>query len=145
MVSCVAVAAFVRVGPVQPPTFSREVSVNLSEQTTIALEWPRLLDALAGHAKSPMGTARCRAIGLATSLQDVHWRQQETTEMGQLQTAGEPLPTFAFPDIREPLARARKGASFEVHELQDCAMVLELLEESSRFVERHHHDAPALV
>src|SRR5262245_65861772 len=119
MVSCVAVAAFVRVGPVQPPTFSREVSVNLSEQTTIALEWPRLLDALAGHAKSPMGPARCHAIGLATSLQDVHWRHQETTEMRQLQTAGGALPTFSFPDTRQPLAHAGKEAAFEGTERRD--------------------------
>ncbi|MGH7183794.1 MAG: endonuclease MutS2 [Nitrospiraceae bacterium] len=119
--------------------------MNLFEQTTIALEWPRLLEALAGHARSTMGAARCRTLELATSLHDAQRRQQETTEMGQRQAAGDALPTFAFPDIRDPLARAWKGASLEVHELRDCAVVLELLEESGRFVERHRHDAPALV
>ncbi len=118
--------------------------MNLFEQTTQVLEWPRLLDALAGHARSTMGAARCRALELATSLHDSLRRQQETTEMGQLQASGEALPTLSFPDIRDPLARARKGAALEVHELRDCAMVLELLEESGRFVERHQHDAPAL-
>ena len=108
--------------------------MNLFEQTTRVLEWPRLLEALAGHARSTMGAARCRALELATSLHDSQRRQQETTEMGQLQEAGEALPTLAFPDIRDPLARAKKGAALEVHELRDCAMVLELLEESGRFV-----------
>jgi len=111
----------------------------------MALEWPRLLEALAGHAKSTMGAARCRALELATSLHDAQQRQQQTTEMGQLQASGEALPTFAFPDIRDPLDRVWKGASLEVHELRDCAVVLELIEESGRFVERHQHDAPALL
>ncbi|THJ25225.1 MAG: endonuclease MutS2 [Nitrospira sp. CG24E] len=119
--------------------------MNFFEQTTTVLEWSRLLDTLAGHARSTMGAMHCRALELATSLHDAQQRQQETTEMGQLQVSGEALPTLAFPDIRDPLARARKGASLEIHELRDCAMVLELLEDSGSFMERHHHDAPALA
>ena len=119
--------------------------MNLFEQATMVLEWPRLLDTLAVHARSTMGAARCRALELATSLHDSQRYQQQTTEMGQLQASGEALPALAFPDIRDPLARAKKGAVLEVHELRDCAMVLELLEESGRFVRRHQHDAPALA
>ena len=118
--------------------------MNLFEQTTKVLEWPRLLEALAGHARSTMGAARCRALELATDLEDAIRRQQETTEMGRLQDAGDGLPPFVFPDIRDPLARAQKGAALELLELRDCAVVLELLEESGRFVVRHQHDAPAL-
>jgi DNA mismatch repair protein MutS2 len=117
--------------------------VNLFEQTTQVLEWPRLLEGLAGYARSTMGAARCRALELATSLPEAQRRQQETT--GQLQERGGTLPTFAFPDVRDPLARARKGAALEVDELRDCAVVLGLLEESVRFVERHQTDAPALA
>jgi DNA mismatch repair protein MutS2 len=123
----------------------REVSVNLFEQTMQALEWPRLLDALAGLARSTMGAARCRAIELATSHHDSQRLQQETTEMEQLQVSGVTLPAFAFPDIRDPLVRVKKGATLEVLELRDCAMVLELWEESGRFLERHEKDAPALL
>jgi DNA mismatch repair protein MutS2 len=92
-----------------------------------------------------MGAARCRALELANDLHGARRRQQETTEMGQLQASGETLPTLAFPDIRDPLSRAMKGAVLEVHELRDCAMVLELMEESSRFMGRHQNDAPTLV
>ena len=119
--------------------------MNLFEQTTQVLEWPRLLEALAGYARSTMGAARCRALELATDLHDAQRRQQETTEMGQLQASGEALPTLAFPDIRDPLTRARKGAVLEIQELRDCAIVLGLLEESGHFVGRHQHDAPALA
>ena len=79
---CVSVAGFVRVRRFQGETFSLEVSVNLFEQTTMVLEWPRLLEALSGHARSTMGAARCRALELATSHHDSQRRQQETTEMG---------------------------------------------------------------
>jgi DNA mismatch repair protein MutS2 len=119
--------------------------MSLFEQTAVVLEWPRLLEALAGHAKSTMGAARCRTLELAAGLQDSQQRQQETTEMGQLPASGESLPALAFPDIRDPLIRARKGAALEIHELRDCAVVLKLLEESSRFMVRHQQDAPALT
>ncbi len=119
--------------------------MNLFEQTKQVLEWPRLLEVLAGHARSSMGAARCRSLELANSLHDSERRQQETTEMGQLQASGEALPVLAFPDIRDPLARAKKGAALEVRELRDCTIVLELLEESGRFVGRHQQDAPALA
>ena len=118
--------------------------MNLFEQTTKVIEWPRLLEALAGHARSTMGAARCRVLELATDLEDAIRRQQETTEMGRLQDAGDGLQSLVFPDIRDPLARAQKGAALEILELRDCAIVLELLEETGRFVERHQHDAPAL-
>jgi DNA mismatch repair protein MutS2 len=119
--------------------------VNLLEQTTMVLEWPRLLEALAGHARSTMGAAGCRALELTASVHDARRRQQETTEMGQLQASGEDLPTLVFPDIRDSLARARKGAALEAHELRDCALVLGLIEETGRFVGRHQQDAPALA
>lgn len=119
--------------------------MNLFEKTTQVLEWPRLLEALACHARSTMGAARCRSLDLATDLEAAQRRQQETTEMGRLQDAGESLQVLAFPDIRDPLARASKGASLEILELRDCAIVLELLEESGRFVERHQQAAPALA
>jgi len=144
-VPCVSVTGFVRVRRFQSEAFFLEVSVNLFEQTTRVLEWPRLLEALAGHARSTMGAASCRVLELAIDLADAQRRQQETTEMRQLQECGEALSTLAFPDIRDPIRRGRKGAVLEVHELRDCLLVLESLEESGRFVSRHQHDAPALA
>ena len=144
-VPCVVLAGLVRVCRLLCRLSSYEATVNLFEQTTVVLEWPRLLEALAGHARSTMGATRCRALELANDLHDAQRRQQETTEMGQIQGSGEVLPALSFPDIRDPLVRAKKGAVLEVHELRDCAMVLELLEENSRFMRRHQHDAPALT
>lgn len=118
--------------------------MNLFEQTTKVLEWPRLLEALAGHARSTMGAARCRVLELATDLEGAIRLQQQTTEMRRLQDTGDGPQPLVFPDIRDPLTRAQKGAALEVLELRDCAVVLELLEESGRFIVRHQHEAPAL-
>jgi DNA mismatch repair protein MutS2 len=145
LVPCTSVIGFVRVRQYPAAAFSSEASVNLYKHTTTVLGWPRLLEALAGHARSTMGVARCRDLELTTSLHDAVRRQQETTEMVQLQASGEALPTWAFPDIRDPLDRARKGAALEALELRDCGVVLGLIAESSRFVGQHQHDAPALA
>ena len=91
-----------------------------------------------------MGASRCCAIELATSLHESQRLQQETTEMEQILASGETPPVLAFPDIRDPLARVKKGATLEVHELRDCAMALGLWEESGRFLKQHEQDAPAL-
>ena len=126
---CVFLAGFVRVCRLLCRLSSYEAPVNLFEQTTIVLEWPRLLDVLATYARSTMGAARCRGLELATSLDDSQRHQQETSEMGQIQASGEALPALSFPDIRDPLVRAKKGAVLEVHELRDCGQ-----ESLSRFI-----------
>ncbi|MDH4188515.1 MAG: hypothetical protein OEV08_16130, partial [Nitrospira sp.] len=119
--------------------------MSLFDKTVSVLEWPKLLDALAGHARSTMGASRCRALELAVDLDGAQRQQQETAEMRRVQDAGEGLPALAFPDIRDPLVRAGKGASLEILELRDCAIVLELLDESGGFIERHRDDAPSLA
>lgn len=119
--------------------------MNLFEESMLVLEWPKLLDALAQQARSTVGVARCRSLRLASDVDDARRRQQETTEMARLVELNEPLPTFEFPDIREPLARAKKGASLETHELRDCLIVLELLGESHRYFSRRHIESPALA
>ncbi|MBY0246782.1 MAG: endonuclease MutS2 [Nitrospiraceae bacterium] len=99
-----------------------------------ALEWPRLLELLAQHAQSAMGIARCRSLPLSDELAEACLRQQETTEMARMLESGEPMPTLAFPDIREALTRAGKGGDLETHELRDCALVLALMEDVERLM-----------
>lgn len=119
--------------------------MNLFEQSAAVLEWPKLLDALALHARSTMGAARCRTPVLARTLEEAKRRQQETSEMARLNELAEPMPTFSFPDVREPLARAKKGASLETHDLRDCLIVLELLDETYRWVFRYRTESPVLA
>jgi len=65
--------------------------------------------------------------------------------MARLQDSLDPMPALSFPDVREPLSRASKGAALDTHELRDHAVVLSLWSEVLRYVRRHGVDAPALA
>ncbi len=111
------------------------MSETLSEHAAQALEWPRVLEILAQHAQSGLGAARCRSLSLSSDLAEACLRQQETTEMVSLLEGSDPMPTLAFPDIREQLTRSRKGGVLETGELRDCAVVLALMAEVERYAE----------
>ncbi len=121
------------------------MSETLSEHAAQALEWPRLLEMLAQHAQSGMGAAQCRSLSLSSDLADACLRQQETTEMVSLLEEDNPMPTLAFPDIRERLARSRKGGVLDACELRDCAVVLALMAEVQRYAESHTAETQALA
>ncbi len=116
--------------------------MSLFEQSVQALEWPRLLELLASHTRSSMGAARCRSIVLTDDLDDAICRQEQTKEMAAMLERSDPFPGLVFPDIREPLARALKGAVLDTHELRDHMLVLALWDEVTRFLSRHQGDAP---
>jgi DNA mismatch repair protein MutS2 len=141
---CVHDARFVRVLAHARAQFDEGV-VNLFEKAKQVLEWPRLLEALALHAQSAMGTERCGALALSADVIGAQRHQQETSEMRQLQESSDPLPTLLFSDIREPLARAQKGAILEAHELRDSAVVLRLGVAVHGVLGRHRLEAPMLA
>lgn len=119
--------------------------MNLFEKAKQVLEWPRLLEALARHAQSTMGMERCRGLALSANVDGVRRRQQETSEMRRLRDGSDPLPTLSFSDIREPLARAQKGATLEAHELRDCAAMLRLADMVDSVLGRYRSEAPMLA
>jgi DNA mismatch repair protein MutS2 len=121
-----------------------ELSLGLFQQSAQVLEWSKLLDNLAAHARSPLGAARCRSIALTADLEQAVRRRDQTTEVAKLFDSADPLPAFSFPDIRDPLARAQKGAVLDTHELRDHAAVLALWDEAHRYLSRHRTDAPEL-
>ena len=53
---------------------------NLKQDTLRALEWERVLEALARHARSSMGAQYCRALKLEDDLAQATDRQRETAE-----------------------------------------------------------------
>ncbi|MCS6897085.1 MAG: hypothetical protein NZM29_03850, partial [Nitrospira sp.] len=102
-----------------------------------ALEWPRVLDLLAGNAQSALGEEKCRSLQLAENLEEARLRQQETTEMVRLLEGDDPMPPLGFPDVREPLGRAAKGGELAASELWNCAVVMTVMEEVARYAARH--------
>ncbi len=121
------------------------MSQRLSVKAAHVLEWPRLLEVLAGYAKSFSGARLCRDLALADDLETTRVRQQETAEMAALSEGSEPFPMVSFPDIREVVLRAGKGGVLSAQELHACGMVLALMEEIDAYMARHQHTAAALA
>ena len=119
--------------------------MTLFEQTTRVLEWGKLVEVLSTHTHSTIGAALVKSSVLTSDLEEARRWQQETTEMAHLQEATDAMPTLSFPDVREALARAGKGAVLETHELHDHAVVLSLWEEVQRYIGRHALETPVLA
>ncbi|HKW86980.1 MAG TPA: endonuclease MutS2, partial [Nitrospiraceae bacterium] len=94
----------------------------------------RVLEVLAGQARSSMGAERCRSLPLEVDLDAAEARLQETSEMVSLQEHGDPFPSLPFPDVREALGRVAKGAPLEPHELRDISLMLGLVIEVARYL-----------
>ena len=108
------------------------------------LEWNRILDVLAGQARSPMGVEWCRTVLLEDDLESARDRLRETAEMMILREGGDPFPSLPFPDVREPIDRAVKGAPMETHALRDLSTSLGLGMDVIRYLGAHREDCPAL-
>ncbi len=113
-------------------------------QAMTVLEWDRVLDVLAGQARSAMGAEFCRALPLEAGLAAAQVRLQETAEMMALQESGDPFPSLPFADVREAVDRASKGAPLETHELRDISSGLGLAADVIRYLGRHRETVPAL-
>src|SRR5437016_1814957 len=74
------------------------------------LQWQAVLDALASHAASSLGAARCRSQTLSSSFSEAQVALQETAEMVTLRREGGGVPISRFPDVRVIIERAAKGA-----------------------------------
>ena len=117
---------------------------SLLQQAMRVLEWDRVLEILAGQARSSMGAERCRTIPLETDLEAAEARLQETREMVSLEERGDPFPSLPFPDLREALGRVAKGAPLEPHELRDVSLVLGLATEVARYFRQRRELVPVL-
>ncbi len=117
---------------------------TLLDQSKKALEWDRLLEAAASHAKSTLGADRCRRMALSKDLAQAREWLEATSQMAALREIPEPLPSLSFPDVHETLLRAEKGGALEGVELRDCSVVLTLAIEIGKLLARHVARAPLL-
>ncbi len=109
-----------------------------------ALEWPRLLELLAGQAHSSLGADFCRSLPLAESWAAAKSRLHETTEMIALSEGPLPFPALPFHDSRSGLIRAEKGAALEAKELRRIADVIGLIVRVQRCLTTQKEIAPHL-
>ena len=120
---------------------SRDTLLTKARQV---LEWDAVLEALAGRTVSALGAERSRSLPLAETLEEASTSLRETAEMVALEASGEGLPLTTFPDLRLVVERAAKGALLLAVDCRDLAIVLGLVSDILRYLQRRRDEAPTL-
>lgn len=119
--------------------------MDLDDATLRALDWPAVLAALAGHARTLSGAERARGLPLVRSADAARRLYRAVSEVVAVEAeAGGRIPVGAVSDIREPLARAARGTVLEAEELRLVGGCLDALDQLKRWLEERAEDAPEL-
>ena len=109
---------------------------SLQVQAQAVLEWDRVVELLSQQARSSMGADLCRKLSLESTIEGARERLQETADLMNVQEVGLSFPSISFPDIRDALSHAQKGATLEPHDLRDSSIVLHLASTVAEFLQR---------
>ena len=120
---------------------SRDTLLTKARQV---LEWDAVLEALAGRTVSALGAERSRSLPLAETVEEASTSLRETAEMVALEASGEGLPLTTFPDLRLVVERAAKGALLLAVDCRDLTIVLGLVSDILRYLQRRRDEAPTL-
>jgi DNA mismatch repair protein MutS2 len=112
--------------------------------TLRALQWPELLERIAGRTVSQAGGARVRAIEPAPTLEAAVLLARRARDAVGLDALGEALPIRNFPDVSEALERARRGGSLRGSDLAGVLRVLGVARELRTFAAARRERFPAL-
>jgi DNA mismatch repair protein MutS2 len=118
--------------------------VELEREARSALEWPALLEYIAGQARSEPGRERLLVLAPAATLDEARERMARVAELLDLESRGGELPLAAFPEIGPTLSRIRLGASGSGSELVGVAKVLDRARELRGLVREHAESYPTL-
>ena len=119
--------------------------MDLDHATLGALDWPVVLDALAGHARTRLGAERASTLPLVKTVEAARRRYRAVEEVLAVEAeAGGRVPVGAVVDIREPLERARRGTTLEAEELRLIGSCLDALDQLKRWLEDRAEDAAEL-
>ena len=119
--------------------------MDLDHATLGALDWPVVLTALAGHARTRLGAERAQVLSLVRSVEAARRRYRAVEEVLAVEAeSGGRVPVGAVVDIREPLARAARGTTLEAEELRLVGGCLHALDQLKRWLEDRSEDAPEL-
>ena len=103
-----------------------EVPDPLIDASSVALEWPRLREHIAGRTFSPLGRAWITALEPSSNLAWIELQQQRTAEIRAMLTAG---GTFEFHGLFDPtplLEKSRiEGSALEALEIATLLVVVE--------------------
>ena len=94
---------------------------DLRERALELLEFPQVIERLAGYAQTPLATELALALKPAYTLLDVQRRQHETSEAVRLLERGRDVEFSFARDVRKPVESAALGATLSGHDLRDVA------------------------
>ena len=98
----------------------------LAEASSVALEWPRLRELIAGRASSPLGRVWVLVLEPSADRAWIETQQQRTGEIRDLLTGGGSFEFHGLFDPTERLEQARlEGAALEAQEINALLMVVE--------------------
>jgi len=98
----------------------------LAESSSIALEWPRLREHIAGHASSPLGRAWTLALEPCANAAWIDAQQTRTNEIRDLLTGGGSFDFHGLFDPTERLEQSRiEGTALEALEINALLTVIE--------------------
>lgn len=119
--------------------------MDLHQRTLDALDWPVLLRALAGHARTLRGAAAARRGALAASAVEARARYAAVEELQALEELGDRLPVGAVHDVGELVAATSRGQVLEGAQLQDIGSCLVALDRLRGWLDDKEHEAPELA
>jgi DNA mismatch repair protein MutS2 len=112
--------------------------------TLRALEWPVLLDRIAGRTVSQAGGARVRATEPATTLEAARELARRSRDVVALDALGEGLPLRDFPDVSDAIERARRDGSLGGSDLAHVRRLLGVTRELRLFAAARRERFPDL-
>lgn len=118
---------------------------ELEQEARQALEWPLLLEAIAGGTHSDPGRKRVLGLEPTSSLDEAAQRTARIAELLDLEERGGELPLASFPDVTLTLGRLRLGADANGSELLGVGKVLERARELRRLADEHGQTYPELA
>ena len=110
-----------------------------------ALEWPLLLDRIAGRCTSGAASAYVRALLPADTLREASARLDRMRDAVSLFETGHPLPVREFPELGELFDRVRADGVASGAELWALIGVLSLAHDLRGYAKTHAAVAPALA
>jgi len=116
---------------------------SIQERSRAALDWPRLVEALVERARTRLGQERCGQLRLVRDPDAARRRLRQVTQMREA-TRESAAPFGGIHDVRDPVARCRKGEILDGRVLLEVADTLAACAALRRFFAGSRAEVPDL-
>jgi DNA mismatch repair protein MutS2 len=117
----------------------------MDEKTLVTLEYPKVLERLAGYCAFPASVERARALRPTSDLEEAHRRQAVTREVLMLLSTNTNLTIGGARDVREKVQLAERGGVLLPSDLLDIKYTLISARTLARSFDRLEGQVPHLT